>query len=202
MPRVLQWLFGLAIAALLIAGPVGYAYYWHGQIRNFHVVKDGVLYRSGQLTLAGLKRIVHDYDIKTVVTLRDAMYAGTTPPDLAEETYCNAEELNYYRIPPRNWWAADGSVPAEAGVRKFLEIMDDPANYPVLVHCFAGMHRTGAHCAIYRMEFDHWNNEQAIAEMKRCGYKNIDDEWDLLGYLEHYRPRWHIKHGTSAAEGK
>ena len=40
------------------------------------------------------------------------------------------------------------------------------------------------------MEYEHWSNEQAIAELRACGYRDLDDEWDLLGYLEQYRPRW------------
>jgi protein tyrosine/serine phosphatase len=190
MPRFLRRLLVVVIVGLLIAGP--YAYWRHREttLRGFRVVQDGVLYRSGQLSLGGLKRVIHDYAIKTVVTLRDASHPGDGPPDLEEELYCNAKELNYVRIPPRSWWASDGSVPADEGVRRFREIMADPSNYPVLVHCFGGLHRTGAFCAIYRMEHGHWTNAQAIAEMKACGYRNIDDEWDLLGYLEHYRPTW------------
>jgi len=190
MPRFLPWLLGLFIAVLPIAGSYGYWRYRQATVRNFHVVEDGVLYRSGQMSLDGLKRVIHDFGIKTIVTLRDATHPGDGPPDLDEENYCKAEELNYVRIPPRNWWASDGTVPAEPGVARFREIMRDPANYPVLVHCFAGIHRTGAFCAVYRMEHDHWTNAQAIAEMKAYGYRNIDDEWDLLGYLEHYRPTW------------
>jgi tyrosine-protein phosphatase SIW14 len=68
--------------------------------------------------------------------------------------------------------------------------MSDPSKYPVLVHCFAGTHRTGAYCAIYRMEQEHWTNAQALAEMKTYGYITLDEEWDILGYLEVYRPTW------------
>ena len=71
-----------------------------------------------------------------------------------------------------------------------MSLLDDERNYPVLIHCFAGLHRTGAFCAIYRMEYEHWTNDQAIAEMRACGYKDLEDEWDLLGYLESYRPTW------------
>jgi tyrosine-protein phosphatase SIW14 len=190
MPRLLARLFGLFIAFLLVAGPYGYCRYRQAAMRGFHVVQDGVLYRSGQMSLDGLKRVIHDFGIKTIVTLRDATHPGDGPPDLEEEKYCKAEELNYVRIPPRPWWASDGTVPAEQGVQRFREIMNDPANFPVLVHCFGGVHRTGAFCAVYRMEHDHWTNNQAIAEMKAYGYRNIDDEWDLLGYLEKYRPTW------------
>jgi protein tyrosine/serine phosphatase len=190
MPRLLARVFGWCIALLLVIGPYSYYRYRQATIRAFHVVQDGVLYRSGQMSLDGLKRVIHDYGIKTIVTLRDATRPGDGPPDLEEERYCKAEELNYVRIPPQPWWASDGTVPAEQGVERFRALMNDPANYPVLVHCFGGIHRSGAFCAVYRMEHDHWTNAQAIAEMRAYGYRNIEDEYDLLGYLEKYRPTW------------
>jgi tyrosine-protein phosphatase SIW14 len=187
MPRPLPYVFAALILALLVGGPASYAYYQQGQFRNFHEVRPGVLYRSGQLPLSGLKRILHDYGIKTVVTLRDADVPGHTPPDAAEEEYCRKAELNYVRITPRNWSASDGSVPAAAGVKRFLTVMREPANYPVLIHCFAGIHRTGAHVAVYRMEEEGWTNAEALAELQAHGYFNIDQDFDLLDYLEHYR---------------
>jgi protein tyrosine/serine phosphatase len=192
MRRYLPGLLGMLIALLVVGGPLSYCYYRQTQMRNFHAVRDGVLYRSGQMTVTGLKTAIHDYGIKTVITLRDAYYPDNAPPDFSEEDYCAAEEITYCRIAPRNWWAPDGSVPAEEGVQRFRAIMDDPVNYPVLIHCFGGIHRTGAFCAIYRMEYEHWSNDQAIAEMRACGYKDLDDEWDLLTYLEQYRPRWKL----------
>ncbi len=191
MWRSLQNLFGLGMVALLIGGPVAFAFHYQNQMRNLHVVREGVLYRSGQMSLAGLKRMIHDYGIKTVVTLRDAYTPGEPAPDWDEESYCRAHDIDYYRIPPRKWEGLRGEpAPVEPGVRTFREIMAEPANHPVLVHCFAGIHRTGAYCAIYRMEFEHWSNAEAIAEMKRYGYTNLDDEWDILGYIEQYRPSW------------
>jgi protein tyrosine/serine phosphatase len=189
MPRSLSYILTALVLALLIGVPCGYARYQQRQFRNFHEVKKGVLYRSGQLPLSGLKRILHDYGIKTVVTLRDADVPGNPSPDAAEEEYCRKEELNHVRITPRNWSAADGSVPAAAGVKRFLEVMRDPANHPVLIHCFAGIHRTGAHVAVYRMESDGWSNAQAISELQAHGYYNIDEERDLLDFLEHYCPK-------------
>ena len=67
--------------------------------------------------------------------------------------------------------------------------MSNPRNHPVLVHCFAGIHRSGAYCAVYRMEFEGWTNDRAIVEMRKLGYNQIDDEWDVLEYLEKYQPR-------------
>jgi protein tyrosine/serine phosphatase len=177
---------GVVVVVVLIAGPAVLAVHDQYQMRNFRVVREGVLYRSGQMTRAGLERAVHDYGIRTVICLRD----GLTAPDQAEEKYCEAEGVQFIRIPPSSWGDVGGVVPAEEGLRKFRALLADPKNHPVLVHCFAGVHRTGAYAAIYRMEFERWSNARAIAELKACGYSNLDDEWDVLGYLEQYRPTW------------
>ena len=70
MARALRFVLGLLVVAVIVGLPAGYASYRNAHFRNFHVVKPGVLYRSGQMSLAGLERVVHDHGIRTVVTLR------------------------------------------------------------------------------------------------------------------------------------
>lgn len=84
-PRVLV---GVAVVALCIGGPVVFAVQLQNQTRNFHVVKDGVLYRSGQTTLLGLKNLIHEYRIRTVVSLRDSDVARDPRRVKKEEEYC------------------------------------------------------------------------------------------------------------------
>jgi tyrosine-protein phosphatase SIW14 len=189
--RTFRYLIGGGIAVLIVAVPFAYSTYLQRNFRNFGVVEDRVLYRSGQLSSGGIERIVNEYGVRTVVTLRDADHPGQTPPDIEEERWCRAKGLNYVRLTPRKWWSANGGpVPAQRNVDEFLRVVDDPANHPVLVHCFAGIHRTGAYVAIYRMEKHRWGNSQALTEMKWRGYSNLDFEEDVLGYLEAYVPRW------------
>src|SRR5438874_2131240 len=134
--RLLPWLFGPLTAAVVVGGPVGYAAYRNAHYRNFRVVTPGVLYRSGQLSRDGLDRVLHDYGIRTVVTLRDPD-VSKKEPDWGEEEFCRQSDVRYVRIAPQRWWSPTGGpAPAEAGVKTFLAVMDDPANYPVLVHCF------------------------------------------------------------------
>ncbi|HTU17052.1 MAG TPA: tyrosine-protein phosphatase [Gemmataceae bacterium] len=196
MSRVIQVGVGSLIVLALIVSPVVVAVRQEAKTRNFRVVRPGVLYRSGQMSQEGLRRILDDYHIKTVINLRD----GRTEKDKAEEAFCKSQDVAFLRILPSRWGDDGGSVPVEAGMRRFREILSDPRNHPVLVHCYAGIHRAGSYCAIYRMEFEHWSNAQAIAEMKACGYTNLDEELDILSFMEQYRPTWMPK--VEDVEGK
>jgi hypothetical protein len=194
MFRVLSVIVGLALVASVIAGPVWFAVYQLHQQRNFKVVQEGVLYRSGQMTVDGLRRAVHDYGIRTIITLRDPLDPSRADTDRQEEEFCTKEDVQFVRLPPRGW--ADtpyGPAPVEENMQQFLRVLRDPRNQPVLLHCFAGIHRTGAYCAVYRMEFERWTNEQAMAELRSCGYSQLDEQEDVLGYLERYQPVWKKK---------
>ena len=83
------------IAVVIFAVPIGYDQYQKRHIRNFRVVKDGVLYRSGQLSPSGLRRVIHDYGIRTVVSFRYAKSEDQDPPDLWEESVCKELGVNY-----------------------------------------------------------------------------------------------------------
>jgi protein tyrosine/serine phosphatase len=197
MSRFFRWLNVILLLALLVGGPLAYAKHLKSNFRNFGVVHDGVLYRSGQLSKAGMTRAIYDYGIKTVVTLRDGKNPGDPPPDAAEEKFCLDEELYYYRLPYRSksrvqspWIREAGTAPIDEYVNQFLSVMDDNLKYPVLVHCYAGKNRTGAFVAIYRMEYEHWSNEEAIKELKAKGYENLHEHNDICSYLETYEPRW------------
>lgn len=187
MPRYLRNSFVTIILGLLVGVPWGYASWRHERYRNVHVVRAGVLYRSGQLTVEGLQRLIHDHGIKTVVTLRFAKEPSKPSPDLREERFCKSQFVKHFRLRHKAWEADDKSVPAEANIQQFFEIMSDPANHPVLIHCFAGIHRTGSFCALYRMEFENWRNDDAIREMVAIGYS--DYHKDVFRFLHNYEPR-------------
>src|ERR1043165_2952186 len=185
MRTLLHLVLAGAIVGGMIASPIVYKRYHDIHYRNFHVVESGILYRSGQLPLARLQELVIGHGIRTVISLRD----GTDPVDQQEESWVNGKALKFVRIQPRGWSLDEtGKVPSEINVQTFREIMDTPANHPVLVHCFAGNHRTGLMCAIYRMDYQGWTNDEAMAEMRTMGYSLLDDHEDVQGFLTSYRP--------------
>jgi tyrosine-protein phosphatase SIW14 len=178
----------LLIVCGLIVGPVVFASHQQKQMRNFRVVREGVLYRSGQMSPEGLRRAIHDYGIRTVVSFRDAKVPGGSPPDAFEEEYCTKLGMKYVRIGPLAWEGDNGKpAPVQKGVDTFLSVMRDPKNHPVLVHCFAGTHRTGGYCAVFRIEFDGWSNDEALKELKANGYPHVEEEKDIFRYLSNYQ---------------
>src|SRR5262249_47679898 len=95
-----------------------------------------------------------------------------------------------------------GSVRPQA-IEQFLALMDNPDNYPVLIHCRAGLHRTGCLVALYRMEYDHWSMEQALGELKALGfgeYASTKANDYIAQYVVNYRPG--IRHPASCVRNR
>lgn len=185
IPRPVQIAFGLFIFAFVTVTPFVYESYSTKNFRNFRVVEDGVLYRSAQLPVDGLRRCVNDYSIKTIVSLRD----GAKDDEKVEEIFCQQNGIRFVRIPPMCWERDDetGVAEVETGLAEFRKVMNDPKNHPVLLHCFAGIHRTGSYCAVYRMDRG-WTNERACQELRTCGYVTFDNDQDVNEFLTTYCP--------------
>lgn len=127
-------------------------------IKNFGKVNDNY-YRGEQPTrdeFAQLKRL----GIKTVIDLRKDSLRDS--PNLAQ-----ASGLQYFNIPLLASRAA-----TEEQTSHFLSLVNDPANWPVYVHCKGGRHRTGGMTAIYRITHDGWTADQAYQEMMKYDFNN------------------------------
>jgi tyrosine-protein phosphatase SIW14 len=199
----LQRIWGVTLVVATGAVPAWWAWHENYHYRNFREVEPAVLYRSGQMTPAGLARMWHQYGFGTVVSLRD--HDGLSEQvggQFWEQSWCAAQDVVFVRIPPRSWWSArpaEEPPPAAAAVKEFLRVIHDPQKHPrpILLHCFAGTHRTGVFQAIWRMEVDRWTNTQAIAELRRNGYDTLDRDADVKDFLERYVPTWKTQSKTA-----
>ena len=104
---VVRWFFGLLTVGVIVGGPLGYSAYRNANFRSFRAVEPGVLYRSGQMSQAGLERVLSENGIRTVITLRDPA-VSRKEPDWGEEEFCRKLDIKYVRIPPQRWSSSDG----------------------------------------------------------------------------------------------
>ena len=205
MRNVWPWIGALVLAVLVVGVPLLHGRAQYEQFRRFRVVKDGQVYRSGQLYGDGLREIHRRYGLRTVINLQE-----------------ESEAVN--PLVPRNYFRrskeTEGAVCEELGVQfiqlaggvldnagtagrpmlvdDFFAICDDPKNYPILFHCKAGLHRTGALCAVYRMEYEGWTRDRALEELRASGYgifKATNDNEYIQRYLFDFAPG-HRRSGT------
>lgn len=174
----------------LVAVPLLYRVEQDRRYRNLHVVEDGRLYRCGQLTPDGFDRVVRELRIGTVVSMRESKNENSDFQDGFEEDICRNLGVRHERFGYLDWSAPDGSMPGMANVRKFLAMMDDPAvPKPVLVHCFAGIHRTGVHVAAYRIDKHGWTNAEALEELRWMGTRRTTFADNLVAFVHALRRR-------------
>jgi tyrosine-protein phosphatase SIW14 len=89
--------------------------------------------------------------------------------------------MKFYRIP-----MTTSDRPAETTIAQFLELVNDPANQPVYVHCQGGRHRTGVMTAVYRMTEDGWTADRAYAEMKQFNFEGFPGHPTLKNFVYDY----------------
>jgi protein tyrosine/serine phosphatase len=98
-----------------------------------------------------------------------------------ESGFVQRAGMKFYRIP-----LTTSEAPAPAKVAQFLKIVNDPANWPVYVHCQGGRHRTGVMTAVYRMTQDGWTADRAYQEMKQYRFEGFPGHPELKRFVYDY----------------
>ena len=88
MPHGWRVVPGVGVVLLIAAVPLLYSSHRQTTFRNFRVVEDGVLYRSGQLDPDTFRRVLDEYGIRTVITLRTVRDSSRPFPDEWERELC------------------------------------------------------------------------------------------------------------------
>jgi len=76
--------------------------------------------------------------------------------------------------------------PSATAVTQFLKLVNDPANFPVYIHCQGGRHRTGVMTAVYRMTKDGWTADRAYQEMKQYRFEGFPSHPVLKTFVYDY----------------
>jgi protein tyrosine phosphatase (PTP) superfamily phosphohydrolase (DUF442 family) len=161
-----------ATGALLVC-----VYHVHFNYR-FGTVEEGKLYHSAAMPPGVLVKRCQKLGIQTVIDLRHQ------PQAVAREQKALAQAgVRHVNIPSHQ-------VPSSRNVDKFLQIMDDPLNMPVLIHCEHGEGRAVLFSALYRIEYEQWTNEQARQSTRWIFWgSDFARNGDKGGFLLSYTPR-------------
>lgn len=170
--------------------------YTHAKrLRTMH---EGVLYRSGQLTVEGFTDAILRYGIRTIINVQDewpdpeVAQSWFNPRTIKESELCRQLGVKYVHLPPGLVSRYEAGQKRPPAIDRFLEVMDDESSRPALIHCRAGLHRTGVLCAVYRMEYEHATPQEALQELKAHGFGEFfcSSSNDYVNqYVLKYQPR-------------
>jgi hypothetical protein len=176
MPAYIRWILSLVIAVLVTVVPAVHFRWVYTHSKRLREVTPSHFYRSGEMTGDGFVEAVSRHRIRTIINLQDEY----PDPDLSwsyfgdgsikESEMCKLLGVRYIYLPPDLIPRRQVPKNRPEAIDRFLTILDDPDVYPVLIHCRAGLHRTGVMTAVYRMEYCGWNVQQAIEELRANGF--------------------------------
>lgn len=186
-PKAKKIVLFLSIIILLFVGK----YVYDMNINhNFETITEGKVYKSGVIPPDEIANYVKKYNIKSIVDLRfpgtaDLVNNPEIPTELTAEIEAIAKikGVNYFNN-------GSDQVPTQENVNSFLKIMDNKANYPVLIHCYHGVGRAEMYAAIYRIEYENFTNEEARNGVRTLiKFSSFDDGKPKGDYLMHYKSR-------------
>ena len=128
-----------------------------GKPVNFQVIAPGI-YRSSYPQYAHFNKLA-DLELKTIVTL----VPETLPLEYAN--FISSNGIVHHHIPILANKDPERCTEPET-VNSVLSIMLDPENYPLLIHCNKGKHRTGCMTACFR-KVTGWTLEACLEEYVR-----------------------------------
>jgi hypothetical protein len=164
------------ILAALLIWAVPYYLHWVLVRRRFVAIAPGRVYQSGAMSPRKLIRYARRYDIATVIDFR----GWHEEPVRIEAKVLTEKGIRHINIPI-------GALPADADVRRFIEVMTHELQdrRRVLMHCKDGQGRAIAFGAIYRIEFEGWAPEKAYRAATRLppGFKPISILFPRAGLL-------------------
>jgi protein tyrosine/serine phosphatase len=174
---------GLILGSIALVATAVYVYHVHINYR-FMTITEGKVYKSGAMPPEKLTKVVQRHHIKTVIDLRQEEEKESIAAEHAAMTAIGVRHVN---IPSHQ-------APLPKTVEQYLAVMDDPAVFPVLIHCHHGVSRAVLFSALYRMEYEGWENEKANGATRFMTYKSSFDRGTRKGdFVLNYKPRHKIQ---------
>lgn len=185
-----KWLFvlTLAIAAtgafLLVRN--------HKRYKHLAVHQEGMVYRSAWLEPEVFDELIEKHQIRAVVNL-------CNPGEMGEERWQGERQAvknagaRLIELPMP--LTVDSSDPL---VARHIEVMSDPNNYPMLVHCQHGVTRTAKFLAIYDMLFEGKTAAESLKAQPLFGRE--DHNVNVRAFVADFEKKHRQLYPTATAE--
>lgn len=156
---------------LLAASAAGVLWLNHRCVpKRFGTVVEGRLYRSGEITPHELEYLAREYGLRTVLSL----LKHSMPESIPERQTARRLGLRWVNVPlPGN----GASTPAERD--KIKSVLFDHDAAPLLVHCAAGVNRTGLAVGLYRIHQQGWTLADVLSEMREYDFEDLPRHQNL-----------------------
>lgn len=146
-------------------------------------VEEGSLYRSGQLSAALVEKTLKKHDIAVVIAL-NGDHAGHKDQE-AEMRAVASLGLEFFRFPLKGDGTGDIAMYAEA-IKTIVRAQAEEK--PTLVHCAAGVLRSGGVLACYKLLVKGEPPDQILRHLKDYGWRPEKDN-KLLPFINTHMDR-------------
>lgn len=172
--RVALLAFACAIACAACSEP----------INHWVEIDPGRFYRSATPKDGELEDAAQRFGIRTVLNLRTLEERAKGDWWEKEQAQANARGIEIVTVP-----IPSGTPPTPEQISEILALFDDPARYPILIHCQYGVVRSAAVEGMYRIEKLGESGEEAFSKVATFG-RDLDEKYpDIARFIRSYVPR-------------
>ena len=151
---------------VLLVGAIagGLSYRHHKRYKHLAIHEPGMVYRSAWLEAEVFREVIEKYQIRTVLNLCEPDELGAQRC-IDQRTAVRGSGARLVELP----MPAAMLDPADPAIQPFVDLLSDPQNYPLLVHCQHGVTRTAKVLVMYDILFRDMTAEQSLAAMPLFG---------------------------------
>jgi len=148
-------------AGAIVAGAAAYRH--HQRYKHFAIHEPGMMYRSAWLEPGVMSEVIEEHQFRAVVNLCEPGEMGEQRWIEERDAVTNAGSRLYELAMPM------GINVDDPALEKHIEVLRNPDNYPMLVHCQHGVTRTAKFLAMYDILYRGMTGEESLVRQPLFG---------------------------------